>query len=274
VFLPRHSESNAQSRFLRKQSCPGTVDSVGRCFSQASKLFEICQDLFLQVSFQNDALSQVMLWPYLPQGYTATQRNSRRTPKRFTGVVPFRRGRPPRPFADLIYGAILMPKNIPRAPCVPPRDSKRFLAFPDSLTFSFFIVLSLVSVSSLLNRCVCEYRVLAHPQSMCCYLRWTFAEKSILISHVCVCVYTYTCVNTFDVSYDRMQLNCRYKSIKSWVSCVPRAFQPSSFAELRTKPTLYISPESSKYDLSFPVACTLLLVILAVSLRFFRPTKG
>lgn len=212
-----------------------------------------------------------MLWPYLPQGYTATQRNSRRLRNGSrSGVVPFRRGRPPRPFADLIYGTILMPKNIPRALCVPPRDSKQFLTFPDSLTFSFFIVLSLVSVSSLLNRCVCEYRVFAHPQSVCCYLRWTLAEKSILISHICVCIYTYMCVNAFDVSYDRMQLNCRYKSIKSWVSCVPRAFQPSSFAELCTKPTLYISPENSKYDLSFPVACTLLPCDSRGLVTFFR----
>lgn len=72
-----HSESNVQSRYLRKQSCPETVDSVGHCFNQASKLFEICQSPFLQVSFQNDALSQVMLWPYLPRGYTEMQRNSR-----------------------------------------------------------------------------------------------------------------------------------------------------------------------------------------------------
>lgn len=77
VFLI-HSESNVQSRYLRKQSRPEIVDSVGHCFSQTSKLFEICQNPFLQVSFQNDALSQVMLWPYLPRHYTEIQRNSRR----------------------------------------------------------------------------------------------------------------------------------------------------------------------------------------------------
>lgn len=69
----------------------GTVDSVGRCITQASKLFEICQSPFLRVFFQNDALSQVMLWPYLPRGYTADAEKFKKAPKRFTGAVPFRR---------------------------------------------------------------------------------------------------------------------------------------------------------------------------------------
>lgn len=113
-----------------------------------------------------------------------------------------------------------MPKNIPHRPCVPPRDSKRFLAFPDplALAFSFFIVLSLGLVPRRGDACA-KYRVLAHPQIVA--ISDGLRLKNPRRSRMCVCVCTYTRVNAFDVSYvafDRMQLNCRYKSMKSWVS--------------------------------------------------------
>lgn len=114
---------------------------LGRCFSQASKLFEICQRPLLQVSFQNDALSQVMLWPYLPRGYTATQRNSRRPRNGSTVCRPIPAGRPLRPFADLIYGAILMPKNIPHAPSACPASRFQAVSGLSRSSRSRFLVL-------------------------------------------------------------------------------------------------------------------------------------
>jgi len=122
-------------------------------------------------------------------------------------------------------------------PCVPPRDSKRFLAFPDplALAFSFFIVLSLgfVPVEAM------RVRVSrARTPTERCYLRWTFAEKSTLILCMHVCVRIYMCMNALDVSYvalDRMQLNCRYKSMKPWVSYAPQAFQRLSPSYARNR---------------------------------------
>lgn len=54
-------------------------------------------------------------------------------------------GRSLRPFADLIYGAILMSKNTTCT--VPPRDSKRFLAFPLALALSLFLAQFALSLS-------------------------------------------------------------------------------------------------------------------------------
>lgn len=53
-------------------------------------------------------------------------------------------------------------------------------------------------------------------------------------------------VNAFDVSYvafDRMQLNCRYKSTKSWVSRVPRAFQRLSPSYARNQRVIHFARE-------------------------------
>lgn len=61
-----------------------------------------------------------MLWAYLPRGPAAkTRRNSSRSRKRFHPAL-FHSGGPLRPFADLIYGAILMPKNTAHRPPPPP----------------------------------------------------------------------------------------------------------------------------------------------------------
>ena len=58
-----------------------------------------------------------MLWAYLSRDDGGEIQEGPRDDS--SGAVSFR---PSRPFADLIYGAILMPKNTS-----PPRDSARFL---------------------------------------------------------------------------------------------------------------------------------------------------
>jgi len=163
AFLTHSQSKRSQTsrRCLRKQSRArrsyANISVLGRCLSRATKLFEICQGLlFASLSpSRNDALSQVMLWPYLLRRYKASpRRNSRRGTETVHRCRPIPAGRPPRPFADLIYGAILMPKNTMHRPRVPPRDSTRFLAFPDSLALARFFIVSSLAFLSLLPRSV------------------------------------------------------------------------------------------------------------------------
>lgn len=126
-------------------------------------------------------------------------------------------------------------------PCVPPRDSKQFLAFPDplALAFSFFIVLSLGSFVPAEAVRMRVSRARTPTERVSRYLRWTFAEKSTLIS--CVCMHVH--VNAFDVSYaafDRMQLHCRYKSMKLYA---PQAFQRLSPSYARNQQAIYFARE-------------------------------
>jgi len=137
----------ANNRARARAACTQISRLSAVALARPSKLFDICQgSFFASLSpSRNDALSQVMLWPYLLRRYKATsRRNSRRGNETVHRCRPIPAAWPPRPFADLIYGAILMPKNTMHRPRVPPRDSKRFLAFPDSLALArFFIVSSL-----------------------------------------------------------------------------------------------------------------------------------
>jgi len=118
-----HSKGNVESKYLRKQSCPGTVDSVERCFSQASKLFEICQNPPFASLLPERCVKSGHVMALSP---TRRCRETQEGPETVHRCHPIPTDRPPRPFADLIYGAILMPKNIPCAPSVCP--ASRFQA--------------------------------------------------------------------------------------------------------------------------------------------------
>lgn len=59
---------------------------------QRRNYLKFCPDPLSQAFFQNDALSQVMLWPYLPRGSARPDvEKLKKTPKRLTGAISFRR---------------------------------------------------------------------------------------------------------------------------------------------------------------------------------------
>lgn len=92
--------SRKQSRVRARARASCTQISVGSRPVAESRGVEIIRNLSGAPSpplrkllpFQDDALSQVMLWPYLPQlhGERHTEK-LKKAPKRFTGAVPFRR---------------------------------------------------------------------------------------------------------------------------------------------------------------------------------------
>lgn len=267
AFLMHISKVTSQRRYSLKQSRAETVFAqylYGWVFL-ASKLFEI--------------LSGTLFASFLPERCVKSGHVMALSPMRLHDDVEKLKktetvhrcrlipaGRSLHPFADLIYGAILMSKNTTHRPCVPPRDSKRFLAFLLTLSSPFIVVSRPVCTSlSFLRTCVYEYRVLAHPQSAC---RLDARENLCWKIHAC------------------FHAGPTYVRVRRW-SCTPIEYDciadiinrrrvlgfSVSFGELRTK--LASSPTSSKHNLLLPVACALLsrMVIAACHSRFdpFRP---
>lgn len=165
-------------------------------------------------------------------------------------------GRSLRPFADLIYGAILMSKNTTCTVRVSRLEiPSGFWPFPSLSLYRCFSPSFLLSLFfSFLMMCVYKYRVLAHPQSAILDARLLLKKFTHVPrrSHVCA-----------RSTVDRAQPPVEYDCIADIINrrCVP-SFSVS-FGELRMK--LASSPTSSKYDLSLLVACTLLSRVVPTS---------